>query len=135
MRRAELALGRGQHAAAAQGLERIADLVADSGEAQFHGVYGALLAELRRRGGDLDGARAAVDEALDRIEFCTEDAMRLARVAAMGGTLEADRAQRGRDLGDADEVARAQRGVEDFLLRVEAAAAEERPMESAWLRD
>ena len=46
--------------------------------------YGALLAELRRRQGDLDGARAAVDDALDRIEFCTEDASRLARVSAAG---------------------------------------------------
>ena len=124
MRRAELALGRGQHAAAAQGLERIADLVADSGEAQFHGVFGVLLAELRRRGGDLDGARAAIDEALDRIEFCTEDAMRLARVAAVGVVVEADRAQRGRDLGDAEETRRALLDVQDYLLRVEAAAAE-----------
>ena len=135
MRRAELALGRGQHAAAAAGLERIADLVADSGEAQFHGVFGVLLAELRRRGGDLDGARAAIDEALDRIEFCTEDAMRLARVAAVGVVVEADRAQRGRDLGDAEETRRALLDVQDYLLRVEAAAAEGRPLESAWLAD
>ncbi len=135
LRRAELALGRGEHAAAAQGLERIADLVADSGEAQFHGVFGVLRAELRRRGGDLDGARAAIDEALDRIEFCTEDAMRLARVAALGVAVEADRAQRGRDLGDTEEARRALLDVQDYLLRVEAAAAEGRPLESAWLAD
>ena len=107
--------------------------MADSGEAQFHGVFGVLLAELRRRGGDLDGARAAIDEALDRIEFCTEDAMRLARVAAVGVVVEADRAQRGRDLGDAEETRRALLDVQDYLLRVEAAAAEGRPLESAWL--
>ncbi|HSD81603.1 MAG TPA: LuxR C-terminal-related transcriptional regulator, partial [Solirubrobacteraceae bacterium] len=135
LRRADLALLRGEHADATAHLERVAPIVPDSGEAQFHGAYGALLAELRRRAGDLDGARAAVDEALDRIEFCTEDGMRLARVAAIGVAVEADRAQRGRDLNDADETARALRGVEDLLLRVEAAAAEGRPLESAWLRD
>ena len=135
LRRADVALLRGQHADAAAHLERVSALVADSGEAQFHGAYGALLAELRRRAGDLDGARAAVDEALDRIEFCTEDGMRLARVAAVGVAVEADRAQRGRDLGDAEETQRALRGVEDLLLRVEATAAEGRALESAWLAD
>jgi len=135
VRRADLALLRGQHAEAAAHLDGIAPIVPDTGEAQFHGWYGALLGELRRRAGDLDGARAAVDEALDRIEFCTEDGNSLARVAAVGVAAEADRAQRGRDLGDSEETARALRGVEDLLLRVEATAAEGRPLESAWLAD
>ena len=132
--RAELNLGRGRHDEAAAHLARLADPVAASAEPQWHGAYGALLAELRRRQGDLDGARAAVDDALDRIEFCTEDAARLARVSAAGVTVEADRAQRGRDLGDDTEVARALGDIEAFVLRVEAAAeVSGLPVEAAWL--
>jgi ATP/maltotriose-dependent transcriptional regulator MalT len=132
--RAELDLGRGRHDEAAAHLARLADPVAASAEPQWHGTYGALLAELRRRQGDLDGARAAVDDALDRIEFCTEDAARLARVSAVGVTVEADRAQRGRDLGDEAEVARALGDIEAFVLRVEAAAeVSGLPVEAAWL--
>jgi predicted ATPase/DNA-binding CsgD family transcriptional regulator len=134
LRRAELHLGRGEHDAAAEHLARLAEPVAASAESQWHGAYGALLAELRRRQGDLDGARAAVDDALDRIEFCTEDASRLARVSAAGVTVEADRAQRGRDLGDDAEVARALSDIEAFVLRVEAAAeGSGLPVEAAWL--
>jgi DNA-binding CsgD family transcriptional regulator/tetratricopeptide (TPR) repeat protein len=134
LRRAELHLGRGEHDDAAAHLARLADPVAASAEPQWHGAYGALLAELRRRQGDLDGARAAVDDALDRIEFCTEDASRLARVSAAGVTVEADRAQRGRDLGDEAEVARALSDIEAFVMRVEAAAeVSGLPVEAAWL--
>jgi DNA-binding CsgD family transcriptional regulator/tetratricopeptide (TPR) repeat protein len=134
LRRAELYLGRGDHDTAAEHLARLADPVAASAEPQWHGAYGALLAELRRRRGDLDGARAAVDDALDRIEFCTEDASRLARVSAAGVTVEADRAQRGRDLGDEAEVDRAVSDIEAFVMRVEAAAeVSGLPVEAAWL--
>ncbi len=133
LRKADLALGMGDHATAADRLLRIDRLVADSAEPQFHGTLGALLAELRRRQGDLDGARAAVDEALDRIEFCTEDTARLARVSAAGVTVEADRAQRGRDLNDAEEVRRALLQAEGLLMRVQAAAEPEGPVECAYL--
>jgi ATP/maltotriose-dependent transcriptional regulator MalT len=134
LRRAEVHLGRGEHDDAAEHLARLADPVAASAEPQWHGAYGALLAELRRRQGDLDGARAAVDDALDRIEFCTEDASRLARVSAAGVTVEADRAQRGRDLGDDAEVARALADIEAYVARVEAAAeVSGLPVEAAWL--
>ncbi|HEV8152149.1 MAG TPA: AAA family ATPase, partial [Solirubrobacteraceae bacterium] len=98
--RAELALGRGEHERAADLLRRASAGAEGSREPQVHGPLGALLAELRRREGDLDAARAAVDDALDRIEFCTEDVARIARVSAAGVTVEADRAQRARDLGE-----------------------------------
>src|SRR3954454_16805247 len=133
IRRAELALGLGDHEGAARSLTRIEDLVAASAEPQWPGPSGSLLAELRRRQGDLDGARAAIDDALDRIEFCTEDVARLARVSATGVRVEADRAQRGRDLGDEAEIDRALDDIGSYLLRVEAAGAEEAwPVEAAW---
>ena len=70
-----------------------------------------MLAELRRRQRDLAGARAAVTHALDRIELCTDDVMRIARVTAAGMRVEADIAQRARDLreraDERDAVARA----------------------------
>jgi DNA-binding CsgD family transcriptional regulator len=133
LRRANLALGQGDHAAAADRLARLEPVVAASSEPQFQAPLGVLLAELRRRQGDLSGARAAVDEALDRIEFCTEDVSRLASVAAAGVAVEADRAQRARDLGDRGEAADAFSHAAALLERVRAAAQEGRPVENAHL--
>ena len=98
----------------------------------MHGPLGALLAELRRREGDLDAGRAAVEDALDRIEFCTEDVMRIARVSAAGVAVEADRAQRARDLGEPEAEREAIMAAELLLARVSAAAEEGRPVEIAW---
>jgi DNA-binding CsgD family transcriptional regulator len=91
-----------------------------------------MLAELRRREGDLDAARAAVDDALDRIEFCTEDVARIARVSAAGVAVEADRAQRARDLGEPDAERDAVAYADLYLARVAAAAQEGGPVEQAW---
>jgi ATP/maltotriose-dependent transcriptional regulator MalT len=132
LRRAELALGRGDHAAAARALEVAGPLAEDAGEPQFHGPVGVLLAELRRRQGDLDGARDAVEVALDRIEFCSDDALRIAQVAAAGAAVEADRAERARDLGEPDEARDALARVDGLLERVRAAAVAGRPLEAAW---
>jgi ATP/maltotriose-dependent transcriptional regulator MalT len=132
LRRADLALGRGDHERARELLAQLAPGMAETAEPQYLGPYGALLAELRRREGDLDGARLAVDEALDRLAFCTEDVMRLARVTAVGVAVEADRAQRARDLGDdADLGAARERGVA-LLEQVRATAIDGGPVEVAW---
>ena len=73
--------------------------------------------------------------ALDRIESCTDDLVRLARVAAVGVVVEADAAQRACDLGD-DEAER--RGVcprRGLPLAAPRRAAEDGgPVEEAWLR-
>ena len=82
----------------AKALEAIAPLVKVSPEPQWHGAFGSTLAELRRREGDLDGARLAVSNALDELETCTDDVMRIAKVTAAGLAAEADRALRARDL-------------------------------------
>ena len=95
---------------------------------------GALRAELERRAGDLEAARAAIRRALDRIETCTDDVVRLARVAAVGVVVEADAAQRACDLGDDEERRRALMEAEFHLGRAGAAAEDGGPVEEAWLR-
>jgi DNA-binding CsgD family transcriptional regulator len=132
IRQAEFALGVGDEDTAVRCLEEVEPLVARSFEPQWIGAYGALLAELRRRQRDLAGARAAVTDALDRIELCTDDVMRIARVTAAGMRVEADIAERARDLRDRaderDSVARAR----VHMQRLRAAAEEGGPVEIAW---
>ena len=88
--------------------------------------------ELRRRRRDLLGARAAVAQALDRLEVCTDDVVRIARVTGIGVRIEADIAQRARDLREKaqerDAIARAR----IHMTRLRAAAQEGGPVESAW---
>jgi ATP/maltotriose-dependent transcriptional regulator MalT len=134
LRRAELALGRGDSAAARDLLEQAQDATRYLDEPQFLGVLGALLAELERRAGDLDAARGAVQAALDRIETCTDDVVRLARVATLGAIIEADAAQRARDLGDDEAQRRALMESDFHLARVRAAADDGGPIEGAALR-
>ena len=72
--------------------------------------------------GDLDAARAVVEEAIDRIEFCSEDGERLAEVACVGVRVEADAAERARDLGDEEAERGARMRAEMMDARVQAAA-------------
>uniref|UniRef100_UPI0039791FCD hypothetical protein n=1 Tax=Salmonella sp. SAL4450 TaxID=3159905 RepID=UPI0039791FCD len=80
LRHAELALGKGDSARARELLDQVDAAAVNLDEPQFLGVMGALRAELERRAGDLEAARAAIRRALDRIETCTDDVVRLARV-------------------------------------------------------
>jgi DNA-binding CsgD family transcriptional regulator len=132
LREAEFALGVGDEETAARCLDEAEPLVARSSEPQWIGAFGTLLAELRRRQRDLTGARAAVADALDRIELCTDDVMRIARVTAAGMRVEADIAERARDLreraDERDAVARAR----IHMQRLRAAASEGGPVERAW---
>ena len=73
LRHAELALGQGDAARARSLLDDVDVAAVNIDEPQFLGVMGALRAELERRAGDLDAARAAIRRALDRIETCTDD--------------------------------------------------------------
>jgi predicted ATPase/DNA-binding CsgD family transcriptional regulator len=125
-----MALGRGNHSAAREYLTSLGEHVAESSEPQFLGAWGALSAQLDLREGDIESARRAVDEALDRIEFCTEDASRIVRLSAVGVAIEADAAQRARDLGEDPGPALAR--AEIMLARVRAAAEGDRPVERAW---
>ena len=134
LRNAELALGQGDAGRARELLDQVDAASANLDEPQFLGVLGALRAELERRSGDLDAARAAIRRALDRIETCTDDVVRLARVAAVGVVVEADAAQRACDLGDDEARRRALLEADFHLGRVGAAADDGGPVEVAWLR-
>jgi DNA-binding CsgD family transcriptional regulator/tetratricopeptide (TPR) repeat protein len=133
LRRAELALLRGDHAQARERLDEAAQLGSAMDEPQFTGVLGALRAELERREGDLDSARAAVQDTLDCLETCTDDAARVARVTAAGATVEADAAQRARDLGEADDERAALLQADMHVARAQAAAAGDGPLQVGWL--
>jgi DNA-binding NarL/FixJ family response regulator/tetratricopeptide (TPR) repeat protein len=132
LRRAELALARGDDARARTSIEEAEALLVDSLEPQFVAVAGVLRAELDRRNGHPVCAREAVESALERLEFCSDDTVRLARLAATGVAIEADLAQRARDLGDADAEADAISRAGMMLSRAQAAAAAGRPMETAY---
>ena len=130
---AERALGEGDDALAGERLDTVEPLVRVTGEAQWHGLFGSLLGELNRRGGDLEAAQSAVARALDELEVCTDDVMRIARVSAVGLSVEADRALRARDLREPETEADALARARIHLDRLEAAAEGGGPVERAWL--
>jgi ATP/maltotriose-dependent transcriptional regulator MalT len=133
LRDAEFALGEGDEQLARERLTAAEPLVRVTGEAQWHGLYGSLAAELARRGGELDDAQAAIAGALDELEVCTDDVMRIARVTAVGAAVEADRALRARDLREPEVESDALARARIHLDRLSAAAEDGGPVERAWL--
>jgi DNA-binding CsgD family transcriptional regulator len=73
-----------------------------------------------------------VASALDRIELCTDDVARIARVTAAGMRVEADIAQRARDLRERAEERDALTRARIHMQRLRAAAEEGGPVERAW---
>jgi DNA-binding NarL/FixJ family response regulator len=133
LRQVELALGRGEHEVARPLLEDCAERLAMSLEPQFIASAGVLRSVLERREGNLEAARAVVENALDRIEFCSEDLTCLASVSTAGVAVEADAAERARDLRDADAEEAARQRAQLMLERVRATVEGERPVEAARL--
>jgi DNA-binding CsgD family transcriptional regulator len=133
LRQAALAAGRGDQDAAAALVAELEPMAADSAEPLVLGTLGVLVAELHRRAGDLAAARAAIGEWLDRIAFCSDDAIGTTALAAAGVTVAADEAERARDLGDAAAESSAMRRVDELLARMAAAASPARPVERAAL--
>jgi DNA-binding CsgD family transcriptional regulator/tetratricopeptide (TPR) repeat protein len=133
LRRIEQALGRGDHVEARVELDAAARAAVDSTEPQFLAPLGAHRAELERRAGDVAAARAAVDEALDRIEFCSEDLARIAQVAAAGVGVEADEAERARDRRDEAGQRTARERATAMADRVRMAAYDGGPVVQAQL--
>jgi DNA-binding CsgD family transcriptional regulator/tetratricopeptide (TPR) repeat protein len=131
-REAEIALGVGDAELARRCLNEAAPLVARSSEPQWISGLGVMLGELHRRERDLPAARQAIADALDRIEVCTDDVMRIARVSAEGVRVEADFAQRARDLREKGEEREAITRAKLHVDRLRAAAQEGGPVERAW---
>jgi DNA-binding CsgD family transcriptional regulator len=105
LRRGELALLRGDHAGARAYLDEAGEAALRAGQPQYYGPHASFLGELLRREGDLAGARAVVEGAAPLLE---DDTVRVARLAALGARVEADAADRARDLGrtaDASDAA------------------------------
>jgi DNA-binding CsgD family transcriptional regulator/tetratricopeptide (TPR) repeat protein len=133
LRRAELALARDECEEARAQLARAAEVAVDSREPQYLGVLGALQTELAARNGDTTAARAAVDEALDRIEFCSDDALRMAMVSTAGLAAEATAAQQARDVGDVAAADLAVTHADLLVARVRACAEDGGALELAFL--
>ena len=130
---AEVELGIGDEEAAARCLDAAQELVAVTNQPQWISLYGALRADLLVRQRDLAGAQTAVQEALDRLEVCTDDVTGIAWLSCIGLWVEADRAQRARDLREAgdrrDALARARLHAD----RLAATAQDGGPVERARL--
>jgi len=131
VRRIEEALGRGDVAQARQDLDVAERVAVDSTEPQFLAPLAAHRAGLERRAGDVAAARRAVDEGLDRMEFCTDDLARIATVAIAGVQVEADEAQRARDRHDADAERAARDRAAEMAERVALAAIDGGPVVKA----
>jgi ATP/maltotriose-dependent transcriptional regulator MalT len=131
VRRIEQALGRGDADAARLDLDVAERVAVDSTEPQFLGPIAAYRAELERRAGDIGAARRAVDDGLDRMEFCTDDLARIAQVAIAGVQVEADEAQRARDRQDADAERNALERADAMAERVRLAALDGGPVMAA----
>ncbi|MDO9410578.1 helix-turn-helix transcriptional regulator [Patulibacter sp.] len=129
LRRAELALGRGDEELARALLDEAEPLADGGDEPQFHGPIGVARAALELRAGDHDAAWSAIGTALERIEFCTEDTGRIVHVACWGVRVAAHAARAAGDRreDDAPAIARA----ESMAERVEAAATTGGPVEDA----
>jgi ATP/maltotriose-dependent transcriptional regulator MalT len=121
--RAQLALARGDLAPAGEAIAALREATAGSTEPQFLGPYGVLSSELARRAGDIGAARTAVDEGLDRIEYCSEDVVRIAALAVAGLRVEGDAGQLARDRRDDEASTLAHSRATALLERARLAAA------------
>ena len=86
VRAAEQALGRGDIESARPLLEDSWEILADAVEPQFIAAVSSLRAELELREREIEPARRILTEALDRIQYCTEDGSQIAVIAAVTAT-------------------------------------------------
>ncbi len=120
--RATLALGRGDLALAEEALSVMDHVVAGMTEPQFVGPHGIMRAELARRNGDIDSARAAIDDTIDRIEYCSDDLVRITAAAATGLRVEGDAGQLARDRRDAAADQHARERADALIARTRLSA-------------
>jgi ATP/maltotriose-dependent transcriptional regulator MalT len=122
LRRASLMLGRGDAEGARKAVEHAASWLANSVEPQYIAPAGALTVELELRSGNVEAAREAAEKAIDQLEFCSDDAARMSLISAAATAVEAEAAERARDLGDDAELEAAQLRAELGAARTAAAA-------------
>ncbi len=116
------ALGRGDLDTARLDIDGLTRATRGSTEPQFVAPRGIFAAELARRQGEHEAARSAVDNALDQIEFCSDDFMRITALSSAGLRTEGDAGQLARDRRDAEAEARARRRAERLIERVRLSA-------------
>jgi len=131
--RAVLALGRGDLELAEEALSSMDRAVAGMTEPQFVGPHGVMRAELARRNGDIDRARAAIDDTIDRIEYCSDDMARITAAAAAGLRVEGDAGQLARDRQDAEAEQHVRERADALIERTRLAAESCGPVEEAEL--
>jgi ATP/maltotriose-dependent transcriptional regulator MalT len=131
--RAQVALGRGNLELAEEAIAALREATVGSTEPQFLGPFGVLSSELARRAGDIDSARAAVDDALDRIEYCSEDLMRISALAVAGLRVEGDAGQLARDRRDEEAEGVVRSRADALLERARLAAQSKLVVEEAQL--
>jgi DNA-binding CsgD family transcriptional regulator len=107
--------------------------VAGMTEPQFVGPYGVMRAELARRNGDIDRARAAIDDTIDRIEYCSDDMARITATSAAGLRVEGDAGQAARDRQDAEAERHVRERADALIERTRLAAESCGPVEEAEL--
>jgi DNA-binding CsgD family transcriptional regulator/tetratricopeptide (TPR) repeat protein len=129
--RSMLDLGRGDLEAASADIEGLIRATRGSTEPQFIAPCGIFGAELARRGGDLEQARIEIDRALDQIEFCSDDFIRITALSAAGVRIEGDAGQRARDRRDEEAQRIAASRAETLIERVRLAAGLGGPVEQA----
>jgi DNA-binding CsgD family transcriptional regulator/tetratricopeptide (TPR) repeat protein len=131
--RSMLDLGRGDLEAASADVEGLARATRGSTEPQFIAPCGIFSAELARRRGGLEQARIEIDRALDQIEFCSDDFIRITALAAAGVRTEGDAGQLARDRRDAEAQRVVAARAENLIERVRLAAGLGGPVEQAEL--
>jgi ATP/maltotriose-dependent transcriptional regulator MalT len=122
LRRASLLLGRGHFEDARAAIDHAGTFLADTVEPQIIAPAGAMRVELELHSGNVEAAREAAEKAIDQLEFCSDDAARMALISAAATAVEAAGAERARDLGDAAELEACQLRAELGAARTAAAA-------------
>ena len=131
--RSMLDLGRGDLDAASTDVEGLARATRGSTEPQFIAPAGIFAAELARRRGDLEQARIEVDNALDEIEYCSDDFIRITALSAAGVRVEGDAGQLARDRRDPEAERVVATRADTLIERVRLAAGLGGPVEQAEL--
>jgi DNA-binding CsgD family transcriptional regulator/tetratricopeptide (TPR) repeat protein len=129
LRRAELALLRGDHETARTLLDEAGRVALHAGQPQFQGPHGAFMGELHRREGDLEAARAAIESAAPML---AGDTVRAARLAALGAQIEAEAADRARDLSRGDDAEQAAARAGGHAARAQASIGRRSRVERAF---